>query len=91
MAGAGRPSIAGGAGDLVTPATPVAQPPLASSVTSAITEEGLRARLGALDIPVPYSQPLELATIPNADKIAAAARGLQHEATRLREAIGAFS
>jgi pyruvate dehydrogenase E1 component beta subunit len=32
------------------------------------------ARLGALDMPVPYSQPLELATIPDAAKIAAAAR-----------------
>jgi len=28
---------------------------------------------------VPYSQPLELATIPNAEKIAAAARGLVKE------------
>jgi len=32
------------------------------------------ARLGALDMPVPYSQPLELATIPDAPRIAAAAR-----------------
>jgi pyruvate dehydrogenase E1 component beta subunit len=32
------------------------------------------ARLGALDMPVPYSQPLELATIPDAARIASAAR-----------------
>jgi pyruvate/2-oxoglutarate/acetoin dehydrogenase E1 component len=37
------------------------------------------ARLGALDMPVPYSQQLEMATIPNAEKIAAAARGLVQE------------
>lgn len=34
------------------------------------------ARLGALDMPVPYSQPLEMATIPNAEKIAAAVRAM---------------
>jgi len=34
------------------------------------------ARLGALDMPVPYSQPLELATIPNPEKIVIAARNL---------------
>ena len=42
-------AIAGSACGLATPATPVAQPPIASSVTSAITEEGLRARLVALE------------------------------------------
>ncbi|MBL8696727.1 MAG: alpha-ketoacid dehydrogenase subunit beta [Alphaproteobacteria bacterium] len=34
------------------------------------------ARLGALDMPVPYSQPLEMATIPTAEKIAAAVRAM---------------
>lgn len=34
------------------------------------------ARLGALDMPVPYSQPLEMATIPNAERIAAAVRAM---------------
>jgi len=34
------------------------------------------ARLGALDMPVPYSQPLEMATIPDAEKIAAAVRAM---------------
>lgn len=31
-------------------------------------------RLGTMDLPIPYSEPLEMAVIPNADAIAAAAR-----------------
>jgi pyruvate/2-oxoglutarate/acetoin dehydrogenase E1 component len=33
-------------------------------------------RVGALDVPVPFSKPLELATMPNAERIADAARRL---------------
>jgi pyruvate dehydrogenase E1 component beta subunit len=36
-------------------------------------------RIGAMDVPVPFSKPLELATIPKAEDIVAAARRLMEE------------
>ena len=47
-------------------------------------------RLGALDVPVPFSPPLEDETVPTAERVAAAARELCRQELR-RESRWAFA